>query len=41
MLGAMLSKEEVDEFMREADMVRTVMMYSYQIMMIAGWEWEA
>jgi hypothetical protein len=44
MLGSMLTKEEVDEFMREADMVRmsTILdTFPDQILFIAGWEWEA
>ena len=47
MLGTMLTKEELDEFMREADVVRQQEeeedLYSSVLsrVIISGWEWEA
>ena len=47
MLGTMLTKEELDEFMREADVVRQPAeeeeLYSSLLtrVIISGWEWEA
>ena len=48
MLGTMLTKEELDEFMREADVVRQKTeeeeeLYSSLLtcVIISGWEWEA
>ena len=45
MLGTMLTKEELDEFMREADVVRQQEEELYTSVLsrviISGWEWEA
>ena len=45
MLGTMLTKEELDEFMREADVVRQQEEEEYTSLLtraiISGWEWEA
>ena len=46
MLGTMLTKEELDEFMREADVVRqkpVEELYTSVLsrVIISGWEWEA
>ena len=47
MLGTMLTKEELDEFMREADVVRQPAeeeeLYTSVLsrVIISGWEWEA
>ena len=46
MLGTMLTKEELDEFMREADVVRQKAdedLYTSVLsrVIISGWEWEA
>ena len=45
MLGTMLTKEELDEFMREADVVRQQEEELYTSLLtrviISGWEWEA
>ena len=48
LLGATLTKEEVDEFMREADVVSDVMSRtSYRLMnwilfeFLTGWKWQA
>ena len=45
MLGTMLTKEELDEFMREADVVRQKEEELYSSLftraIISGWEWEA
>ena len=47
MLGTMLTKEELDEFMREADVVRQQKaeeeLYTSVLsrVIISGWEWEA
>ena len=47
MLGTMLTKEELDEFMREADVVRQQeeeeLLYTSLLsrVIISGWEWEA
>ena len=46
MLGTMLTKEELDEFMREADVVRQQEeeeLYTSVLsrVIISGWEWEA
>ena len=46
MLGSMLTKEEVEEFMREADVVRQKAdedLYTSVLsrVIISGWEWEA
>ena len=42
MLGATLSKEEVEEFMKEADVVRRQKNFYSRIMMIfvTGWKWK-
>jgi hypothetical protein len=41
MLGFMLTKEEVDEFMAEADVVRMMIFLCYLYLSLKGWEWEA
>ena len=42
MLGSMLTKEEVDEFMAEADVVRMmIFLFSNLYLSLTGWEWEA
>ena len=44
MLGATLTKDEVEEFMNEADVVsipQTVSPPVLLTLLIAGWEWEA
>ena len=46
MLGTMLTKEELDEFMREADVVRQQEEEELNTsvlsrVIISGWEWEA
>ena len=46
MLGTMLTKEELDEFMREADVVRQKPEEKLNTslltrVIISGWEWEA
>ena len=46
MLGTMLTKEELDEFMREADVVRQqeeeeLCTSLLSRVIIPGWEWEA
>ena len=46
MLGTMLTKEELDEFMREADVVRQQEeeeLYTSVLsrVIISGWKWEA
>ena len=42
MLGSMLTKEEVDEFMAEADVVRMMLfLFSKLYLSLTGWEWEA
>ena len=42
MLGSMLTKEEVDEFMVEADVVRMMIFLFYNLYLsLTGWKWEA
>ena len=40
MLGTMLSKEEVDDFMREADVVKFISLENIDLVLFSGWKWE-
>ena len=40
MLGTMLSKEEVDDFMREADVVKFISLENIDLVLLSGWKWE-
>ena len=38
MLGTMLSKEEVDDFMREADVVKWISLENINLVLFSGWK---
>ena len=39
-LGTILSKEEVDDFMREADVVKFKSLENIDLVLFSGWKWE-
>ena len=40
MLGSMLTKEEVEEFMREADVVSFTLYQVITVILSSGWQWK-
>ena len=40
MLGSMLTKEEVEEFMREADVVSFTLYQVITVTLSSGWQWK-